>query len=242
MTVGKSDPNYAAAAGSGAQGAGGGQRHRSGQRPAATRRIRGPAGRTRTRCRHGCSKTDEAESKQVTDWLASTLDGTEEGSRRRAKLTEGLRRSTAAATSSPAAPLGWPRPPARLGDGLSRLAGGAAALVGGIDQLGGGAEALEASLAAGRRRSGTAAGRAASRRACGCSPARRGSGTRRAASATPRRASSTPATSSSRHSTGRRRGVREAAGEHDRPRHGGQAASMLVISQLSVQLARARSR
>ncbi|HET8813886.1 MAG TPA: MMPL family transporter [Solirubrobacterales bacterium] len=90
---------------------------------------------------------DQAE--HIADWLRTAvkeletlLEGTE-------KLEEGLRELHAGSNKLAAGAGRLAREAGRLGDGLSRLSGGTLALVGGLDDLGDGAEALRDGLLSG---------------------------------------------------------------------------------------------
>jgi RND superfamily putative drug exporter len=117
-----------------------------------------------------------------------------------------------------------------LGSGLSRLSGGAAALVGGIDRLGGGAEALEAGLTEGVEESAPLQGgleRAGVRVISGKARIQRQAGKVRDAS---------PGLFNSGYFVlsaldGAPPRLRAAAGTTVDLQHGGQAASVLVISK-----------
>jgi len=92
---------------------------------------------------------DHEQAKEITRWLIttrnllrSTLEGTE-------KLEDGLRQIHAGGNRLAAGSERLAREAERLGDGLSRLSGGAVALVKGLGDLGEGAEALEQGLASG---------------------------------------------------------------------------------------------
>ena len=231
MTVGKSDPNYAAAleAVRRARAAVSGTDPVTGAPYAA--RIRRAAGRTGSAAGDGLLE-DLEEAKHVTDWLESTLIQLDEArQRRRHSSPKGSTKSSTAARSSPDGA-------ARLADAAANArqtaspgsSGGAVALVGGIDRLGGGAEALEAGLAEAARTLGAAAERPASAPASRCSPARR----RINHQARPGRRA-TPGLFNSGYFVlsaldGAAADAREAVGETIDLEHGGQAATMLVIS------------
>jgi RND superfamily putative drug exporter len=146
------------------------------------------------------------------------------------KLTEGLREIHKAGDKLAGGAARLSKAAGELGDGLAQLSTGAVALVSGIDQLGGGAEALESSLAAGAEQtapleSGLREGsvqvlegktriRRQARRVRDSSPGLFNSGyfVLSAVDGAPPRA-------------------RAAAGETIDLNHGGQAASVLVISK-----------
>jgi putative drug exporter of the RND superfamily len=85
---------------------------------------------------------DHEEAKKITFFLLSTVHELEKIERGAEKLNEGLRKLKHGSEKLAGGSARLAREARRLGDGLSRLAGGATALVGGIDRLGGGAEAL----------------------------------------------------------------------------------------------------
>lgn len=89
---------------------------------------------------------DHHEAREITLWLITfkgylkqLLKGTE-------KLEEGLRKLQQGGKRLEGGARKLAKEAKKLGDGLSRLAGGAAALAGGLDRLEGGAEALAAGL------------------------------------------------------------------------------------------------
>jgi RND superfamily putative drug exporter len=92
---------------------------------------------------------DQKQSKETSLWIVTiknamkqTLKGTE-------KLEEGLRELHAGSNRLAAGSARLAREAKRLGDGISQLGSGALRLVGGLDDLGEGAEALQAGLATG---------------------------------------------------------------------------------------------
>jgi putative drug exporter of the RND superfamily len=92
---------------------------------------------------------EQDNAKEVKFWLITTrnqLRGVLEGSE---KLEEGLRELRAGSNRLAAGAERLAREAKRLGDGISRLSSGTVALVKGLDELGGGAEALEEGLLAG---------------------------------------------------------------------------------------------
>ncbi len=147
MTVGQSDPNYAAAleAVRKATAALTGTDPVSGT-PYAPGYAGLPAELEALQARL-LEDADQAE--RVTSFVKSEIIHLEQLERASDRLTDGLRKihnageklATGAARLSKAAN--------NLGDGLSQLSTGAVALVSGIDQLGGGAEALESGLSEG---------------------------------------------------------------------------------------------
>jgi putative drug exporter of the RND superfamily len=92
---------------------------------------------------------DFEEAKQVTFWLVSTLHDLEKLERAVEKLTDGLEQLHGAGNRLAGGSARLAKAARTLGEGLSRLSGGAAALVGGIDRLGDGAEALQEGLLVG---------------------------------------------------------------------------------------------
>jgi RND superfamily putative drug exporter len=86
------------------------------------------------------------ETKQVTDWLVSTLAEMTKVSNGSKKLTEGLYEIHSGGVQLASGAARLDRAAHSLGDGLAKLSGGAVALVSGIDKLSGGAEALENGL------------------------------------------------------------------------------------------------
>jgi putative drug exporter of the RND superfamily len=89
---------------------------------------------------------DHAEAKQVTFWLQTFKNESVRLYKGASKLTEGLEKLKRGSNRLAAGAARLSKEARRLGGGLSRLAGGAAALVGGLDRLEGGAEALAAGL------------------------------------------------------------------------------------------------
>jgi RND superfamily putative drug exporter len=92
---------------------------------------------------------DHKQANETTLWVITikkaikqTLKGTE-------KLEEGLRELHAGSNRLAAGSARLAREAKRLGDGISQLGGGALRLVGGLDELGQGAEALQAGLSTG---------------------------------------------------------------------------------------------
>ncbi|MBA3865227.1 MAG: MMPL family transporter [Solirubrobacterales bacterium] len=147
MTVGQSDPNYAAAVESvrRALAAVSGTDPVSGQPYLA-----GYAGLpTELTALQGRLLADAYESKEVTNWIVTTIGYLRKTEKSLKKLTEGLYEINAGGKKLAKGAAKLASAAHNLGSGLDRLNNGAAALVSGIDRLGGGAEALEASLAAG---------------------------------------------------------------------------------------------
>jgi putative drug exporter of the RND superfamily len=89
---------------------------------------------------------DHHESKELTYWLLTFKKQAEELYAGASKLNDGIERLHRAGKKLAAGAQKLADKSKQLGGGLSRLAGGAAALVGGIDRLGGGAEALAEGL------------------------------------------------------------------------------------------------
>ncbi|MBK5218663.1 MAG: MMPL family transporter [Thermoleophilia bacterium] len=175
---------------------------------------------------------DLDDAKRVTDWLQGSIVNLRKLANGAAQLTDGLYKIKAAGTRLADGSERLAGAAKTLGDGLDRLSGGATALVGGIDQLGGGAEALGAGLAEGfeeaaplesgldeasvRVIEGRARIRHQARRVAAASPNLFNSGyfVLSALDGSPPRA-------------------REAAASAIDLRRGGQAASMLVVSDYS---------
>ncbi len=148
MTVGKGDPNYAAALAAVERAAAA----VTGTDPAtgapydpvpATPEVESYAGLPAE-----LSALDERlledhdQAKHITDWLASAINELKRMETGAAKLTEGLEKLHGAGNRLASGSKRLASAAERLGSGLSRLNGGAEALVGGIERLGGGAEAL----------------------------------------------------------------------------------------------------
>jgi putative drug exporter of the RND superfamily len=96
---------------------------------------------------------DYDEAKKVRQWIGSSIKELERLEQGAAQLTEGLEKLHRAGDRLAAGSERLASAAENLGDGLSRLSGGALALVGGLDDLGGGAKALEDGLLAGVRES-----------------------------------------------------------------------------------------
>jgi putative drug exporter of the RND superfamily len=92
---------------------------------------------------------DVDQSQHITDWLSSAIVEIEKLGNGAAKLTEGLEKLHRADLKLASGAKRLASAAETLGNGLSRLSGGAEALVGGIDRLGGGAEALATGLLGG---------------------------------------------------------------------------------------------
>jgi RND superfamily putative drug exporter len=147
MTAGKSDPNYAAAleAVRRASAAVSGTDPVSGQ-PYAPDYAGLPSELTALQSR---LLEDQEETKQVTDWVASTIHELQKLGNAAGRLTEGLYKLKSAGNRLATGAERLSKAARSLGTGITELSAGAAALVGGIDRLGGGAEALESSLLSG---------------------------------------------------------------------------------------------
>lgn len=89
---------------------------------------------------------DHEEAKQMTFWLLTFKNNLKELLAGVEKLEEGLLKLKRGGNELSAGAKKLATEAKRLGNGLSRLAGGATALVGGLDRLEGGAEALAAGL------------------------------------------------------------------------------------------------
>jgi RND superfamily putative drug exporter len=129
MTVGKSDPEYAAAL-EAVQQAGSAVDGLPTELGALDERL----------------VKDHEEAKSVTFFLLSTIHELEKVERGAEKLNDGLRKLHRGSEKLASGSARLAKEARRLGGGLSRLAGGATALVTGIDRLGGGAEALAEGL------------------------------------------------------------------------------------------------
>jgi RND superfamily putative drug exporter len=144
MTVGKTDPNYAAtlAAVQRASAAVSGTDPATGA-PYAT----GYAGLpVELEALQAQLLVEVEESKHVTSWLQSTLINLKKLANAAERLSDGLNQIEVGGKKLSAGATRLDRAARSLGSGLTKLAGGAVALVGGIDRLSGGAEALEAGL------------------------------------------------------------------------------------------------
>ncbi len=173
---------------------------------------------------------DIEESRHVSSWLGSTLVNLEKLSNAAKRLSDGLNQIAAGGDELADGAELLHREAARLGDGLTQLSTGAAALAGGIDRLSGGAEALEAGLAEafGRSEPLQSGLERASVQVLG--------GKQRINQQVRRIGRSTPNLFNSGYFVlsaldGAPPTLRKAAGETIDLRHGGQAASMLVISR-----------
>lgn len=144
MTVGKGDPNYAAAleAVRRATGAVSGTDPVSGL-PYAPEYTGLPAELEAQQARLLAALEDQ---KKATSWLRSELVNLKKFAVQAERLSDGLYQIQAGGKKLSAGATRLDRAAHSLGDGLTKLASGAVALVGGIDRLSGGAEALEAGL------------------------------------------------------------------------------------------------
>ncbi|HVD85889.1 MAG TPA: MMPL family transporter, partial [Solirubrobacterales bacterium] len=155
MTVGKSDPDYAAAL-EAVQRASAAV---SGTNPAngapydpvpSTPEVEPYAGLpTELAALNERLLDDHEQAKQITFWLVSIHHDLEKLEHGAVKLNEGLERLHGAGNRLAGGADRLAGAAKKLGDGLSRLTGGAEALVGGISRLGGGAEALQEGLLTG---------------------------------------------------------------------------------------------
>jgi RND superfamily putative drug exporter len=230
MTVGKTDPNYAAAL----EAVRRGLAAVSGTDPVsgaayATGYAGLPAELTALRERLA---DDQHEAHEVSNFIRTTLTGLKRAGNAAGQLTEGLEKLHRADERLEAGSARLASVARNLGDGLTRLNTATAALVGGIERLGGGAEALQAALGEGAAR--TVSGEDRLRRASvsvleGKARIRKRVG--RVRQATPGLFNSGYFVLSALE--GARRKVRENAEGSVDLQHGGQAAMMLVISRYS---------
>jgi RND superfamily putative drug exporter len=96
---------------------------------------------------------DVENSKHVTSWLQSNLINLKKFANAAERLSDGLYRIQAGGNKLASGAARLDRAAHNLGDGLSKLSDGAVSLVAGIDRLSGGAEALEGGLAEAAERS-----------------------------------------------------------------------------------------
>ncbi len=228
MTVGKSDPAYAAslAAVRQAQAALTGVDPASGA-PYAPEYAGLPA---ELEALQGRLTVDAEEAKIVTDWLVSGIDAIKKLYSGAKRLSEGLAKLEGAGKKLAHGSARLARAASQLGGGLARLEAGATALAGGISRLGGGAGALGQGLADGFRRSAPL--QSGLRRASVQVVSNDAKLTRQAR----RLQRTTPGLFDSGYFVlsaldGARPAVRERAGEAIDLNGGGQAAAMLVISR-----------
>jgi RND superfamily putative drug exporter len=175
---------------------------------------------------------DHDQAKHITDWLGSTIHELNRLEVGAAKLTEGLEKLHRGGEKLAAGANRLAKAAKTLGNGLSRLAGGAEALVGGIDRLGGGAETLAEGLLGGVEESApleTGLEEASVQVLAG--KARIHRQVARVADSTPGLFNSGYFVLSALDGTPPK--TREAIGETIDLRHGGQAATMLVVSDYS---------
>jgi putative drug exporter of the RND superfamily len=230
MTVGKTDPNYAAAleAVRRATAAVGGTDPVTGAPYAA-----GYTGLpTELAALNQRLLEDRDDAKEVTNFIETTLENLEDVGRGATTLTDGLEKLQRAGARLEDGSVQLAKAGRTLGDGLSRLSVATAALVGGVDRLGGGAEALQAALAEGAARSAplqSGLRRASVRIVDG--NARIKTRARRVRAATPGIFNSGYFVLSAL--DGARKKVREAAAASIDLQSGGQAATMLVVSDYS---------
>jgi RND superfamily putative drug exporter len=92
---------------------------------------------------------DHEEAKQVTFAIGSTKSNLKQLLAGAEKLSDGLEKLRGASKRLAAGSATLAREARKLGDGISRLSGGTVALVEGLDELGNGADALQAGLATG---------------------------------------------------------------------------------------------
>ncbi|HEX3323948.1 MAG TPA: MMPL family transporter, partial [Solirubrobacterales bacterium] len=144
MTVGKTDPNYAASLEAVRQATAA----VSGTDPiSGTPYATGYAGLlAELEVLQAQLLKDVEESKHVTSWLQSLLVNLKQLSNSAERLSDGLNQIKSGGNKLAGGAARLDRAAHNLGAGLTKLAGGAVALVGGIDRLGGGAEALETGL------------------------------------------------------------------------------------------------
>jgi RND superfamily putative drug exporter len=178
----------------------------------------------------GRLKIDATEADVLGDFIASTIRGLEKADRGLKALIEGMRRIEAGSKQLAAGAARFSKTANTLAVSLARLAGGATALVGGIDRLGGGAEALERALSEGAEEVAPLQGglqRASVRVLAGKHRINRQA--RRVRDASPGLFNSGYFVLSA--VDGAPPGVRERVGGTIDLPHGGQAASILVISR-----------
>ncbi len=147
MTVGQTDPKYAEALASvqKALAAVSGTDPASGQ-PYAPNYTGLPAELTATQA---ALLEESEEADRVSDYMESTIDSMVDLGQGAKKLTKALYAMHKGANQLANGSERLAGAASQLGDGIEQLSGGATALVGGLARLTGGAEALEAGLAAG---------------------------------------------------------------------------------------------
>jgi RND superfamily putative drug exporter len=230
MTVGKGDPEYAAAleAVRKASAAVGGTDPVTGA-PYAENYAGLPAELTALDKR---LIEDHIQAREITLWSITFKQEAEKLYTGASKLHEGLEKLFRASKKLSAGADRLDREARRLGGGLSRLAGGAAALAGGLGELEGGAEALAAGLLSGAEESApleSGLERASVQVLAGKSRISRQA--TRVADSSPGLFNSGYFVLSALDGTPPR--IRQAVGETIDLRHGGQAATMLVVSDYS---------
>jgi putative drug exporter of the RND superfamily len=92
---------------------------------------------------------NNVDAKEINFWLISTRNQLKEAVKGTEELNEGLNQLKGGSQKLTAGAQRLAKEAERLGDGLSQLGGGTLALVKGLDDLGEGAEALQAGLASG---------------------------------------------------------------------------------------------
>jgi putative drug exporter of the RND superfamily len=90
---------------------------------------------------------DLENSKQVTSWLRSSLINLEKYAKAAERLSDGLYKIQGGGNELAKGAARLDKAAHSLGDGLTKLSGGAVALVAAVDRIGGGAEVLETGLA-----------------------------------------------------------------------------------------------
>jgi putative drug exporter of the RND superfamily len=230
MTVGKSDPNYAATleAVRLALAAVGGTDPASGA-PYAPGYAGLPNELVALQQRLA---DDQHEAREVSNFISSSLEALTRIGNAADQLTEGLRKLHAAGGKLADGSAQLAKAARRIDDGLARLGTATAALAGGIGRLGNGAEALQTALAEGAER--TVAGQDRLRRAS----IRVIDGKRRINARVDRVQRATPGIFNSGYFVlsaldGAPRKIRENAEGSVDLQQGGQAAMMLVISEYS---------
>jgi RND superfamily putative drug exporter len=159
MTVGKTDPEYAATleAVRRAEAASGGKDPVTGapfDPVPATPEVEPYAGLpTELNALRERLLADHDQAKEVSFWLVTFKEQSQQAYRGASKLNEGLEKLKRGGKKLAAGAAELAKKSQQLGTGLSRLSGGAEALVGGIDRLGGGAEALANGLLGGAEES-----------------------------------------------------------------------------------------
>jgi putative drug exporter of the RND superfamily len=238
MTVGKSDPNYAAAleavrkaaaAVSGTDPVTGAPYDPAPETPEAEPYAGLPAELTALNER---LLEDHEKAKRTTFWLITIKNALKKLQKGTEKFEDGLQELHGGSSRLAAGSARLAREARRLGDGLAQLGGAALALVGGLDRLGDGAQALQDALAGGADES---------------APLESGleeasvqvlAGRQRIRDRARRVAHATPGLFNSGYFVlsaldGTPPDQREAIGETVDLRHGGQAATMLVVSHYS---------